>query len=146
MPAIVSFPGTLPQHEQREQLAVSVDWLPTIAELCGVALPDRKIDGASLVDVIKSRETKSTHEVFHWQSGRGLGGNPQWAVREGDWKLIGNPNDTSNKAPITKDDAFFLVNLSADPSEIHNLAGDHPEIVNRLKELHEHWLVEVEQQ
>ncbi len=146
VPAIVSFPGTLPQHEQREQLAVSVDWLPTIAELCGVALPDRKIDGASLVDVIKSRETKATHEVFHWQSGRGLGGNPQWAVREGDWKLIGNPNDTSNKAPITKDDAFFLVNLSADPSEIHNLAGDHPEIVNRLKELHEHWLVEVEQQ
>ncbi|HRX82413.1 MAG TPA: sulfatase-like hydrolase/transferase, partial [Pirellulaceae bacterium] len=77
VPSIISFPGTLPQHEQRDQLAVSVDWLPTIAELCGVALPERRIDGVSLVDVIKSREPKSTHHVFHWQSGRGLGGKPQ---------------------------------------------------------------------
>jgi arylsulfatase A-like enzyme len=146
VPAIISFPGTLPQHEQRDQLAVSVDWMPTVAELCGVSLPDRKIDGASLVEVIKSREPKSSHDVFHWQSGGGLGGKPQWAVREGDWKLIGNPNDTSNRAPLTKDDAFFLVNLTADPSEVNNVASDHPEIAGRLTELHETWLAEVEQQ
>ncbi|MBC8351326.1 MAG: sulfatase-like hydrolase/transferase [Planctomycetes bacterium] len=146
VPAIVSFPGVVPQNEQRDQFAVSVDWLPTIAELCSVTLPDRKIDGASLVNVIKSHDAKSTHDVFHWQSGRGLGRKPQWAVRCAEWKLIGNPNDTSNKAPITKDDSLFLVNLNSDPSEMRNIGSEHPAIVKRLSNLHEGWRLEVEQQ
>ena len=146
VPAIISYPRTLPQNQQRDQLAVSVDWLPTIAELCDVALPDRKIDGASLVNVLDSGDAKPTHEVFHWQSGRGLGGKPQWAVRQGHWKLIGNPNDTSRKAPITRDDALFLSNLAMDRGEMHNLAAEHPEIVKGLVQLHEQWIREVQQQ
>ncbi len=146
VPAIVSYPGTLPEDEVRDQFAVSVDWLPTVAELCKVSLPDRKLDGASLTKVIASADTSAPRDVFHWQSGRGLGGKPQWAVRSGDWKLIGNPKDTSNKAPITKDDALFLVNLAADPSEMKNVAPEHPEIVERLQEQHDQWLEEVEQQ
>ena len=146
VPAIVSYPGTLPQNEQRDQMAVSVDWMPTIAQLCKVPLPARKFDGASLVKVIKASDAASTHHVFHWQSGRGLGGKPQWAVREGDWKLIGNPKDTSNKAPLTKDDQKFLVNLKSDPAEMKNVANKHPETVNRLAAIHEQWLLQVEQQ
>lgn len=146
VPAIISYPGTLPQNEKRDQLAVSVDWLPTMAALCDVPLPDRRIDGASLVEVINSSEAMPSHDVFHWQSGRGLGGKPQWAVRDGDWKLIGNPNDTSNQAPLTKDDALYLVNLTDDPSEKINLAPRHPEQVRRLTELHDAWLADVELQ
>ncbi|MCA9123150.1 MAG: sulfatase-like hydrolase/transferase [Planctomycetaceae bacterium] len=146
VPAIISFPGTVPQNEQRDQLAVSVDWMPTIAKLCSVPLPERRIDGRSLVDVLTTSGATSTHGVFHWQSGRGLGGKPQWAVRDGDWKLIGNPNDTSNQAPLTADDARFLVNLADDPSETTNLAKSRPELVQRLTELHETWLDDVELQ
>ncbi len=142
VPAIISWPSILPQSEMRDQMTVSVDWFPTIADLCGIELPKHKIDGQSAVDVIKSNEAESPHQVFHWQSGRGAGG-PQWAVREGDWKLIGNPRDTSNQAPITKEDRLFLVNLSDDIGEKKNVAKAHSETVERLKKLHDQWLSDV---
>ena len=74
-------------------------------------------------------------EVFYWQLGRG--GNAQWVVRQGDWKLLGNPKDRSEKAPITKEDKLFLVNLAEDISEMTNLAPKHPEVVARLKKIQE---------
>ena len=120
--------------------------MPTLAKLTAVPLPKRRLDGNSLLPAIKSPEGESPHDVFHWQSGRGLGGKPQWAVRAGSWKLIGNPKDTSNKAPLTAADKFFLVNLDQDPAEMANVARQHPEITQRLKELHEKWLQEVTQQ
>ena len=81
--------------------------------------------------------TKTPHTVLHWQIGRG--NNPRWAVREGDWKLIGNPNDTSKKAALTAKDKLFLVNLRESVSEMKNLAETNPDIVQRLKKLHDDW-------
>jgi len=143
VPAIISYPGKLPADQVRSQFAASVDWLPTIAELCRVKLPGPAIDGVSLLGVIQDNENKSPHPTFHWQSGRGLDRMPQWAVRDGDWKLIGNPHDTSRKAPITSAESRFLVNLADDVSEMKNLADDHPQIVRRLENLHDHWLSDV---
>ena len=74
----------------RDQIGHGCDWLPTIAELAGVPLLEKDVDGKSLVGVIKSADAESPHRVVHWQ----VGTDPkrsQWAVREGDWKLIGNP-------------------------------------------------------
>lgn len=143
VPAFVSWPGHIPENEVRDQLVTNCDWMPTIAELCDVDLPDYKIDGESMVQVIKSPKAPTTHHTFYWQSGRGKWG-PQWSVREGDWKLIGNPNDTSHKAEITEKDRLFLVNLSEDVTEMTNLAPQHPDIVGRLEALHEKWLRDVE--
>jgi arylsulfatase A len=92
--------------------------------------------------VIQSSDADSPHKQFHWQSG-GSGANAQWAVRDGDWKLIGNPRDTSDKAPIGKDDHRFLVNLAGDVSEMKNLAADNPDVVKRLEKLHHEWVSEV---
>ena len=133
MPAIVSWPGYLPENEVRGQLGTGCDWFPTIAELCEVDLPKRKLDGKSLVAVINSAKAASPHREFHWQMGK------QWAVREGDWKLIGNPRDTSNLAPITKNDRLFLANLRDDVGERKNVASMHPEIVEKLRSAHENW-------
>ena len=65
--------------------------MPTLAELCGVKLLDEDIDGKSLVPVIRSAEAPTPHEVLHWQVGTGK--TAQWAVRQGEWKLIGNVED-----------------------------------------------------
>ena len=35
VPAIISWPGQLPENQVRSQAAYGCDWLPTIAELCG---------------------------------------------------------------------------------------------------------------
>ncbi|MBC8326600.1 MAG: sulfatase-like hydrolase/transferase [Verrucomicrobia subdivision 3 bacterium] len=137
VPAIISWPGSLPEGAVRNQIAHSCDWLPTIAELTGSKLLQKDIDGKSIVSVIKNDQAKTPHDVLHWQTGRGK--QPRWAVRQGDWKLIGNPQDTSNKAPLTAKDQLFLVNLRESVSEMKNLAANHPDITQRLKKLHDDW-------
>ena len=139
VPAIISWPGSLPEGAVRDQVAHGCDWLPTIAELTGSKLLQKDIDGKSIVGVIKNDKTKTPHDVLHWQTGRGR--QPRWAVRQGDWKLIGNPQDTSNKAPLTAKDKLFLVNLKESVSEMKNLAANHPDITQRLKKLHDDWAV-----
>ena len=138
IPGIVSMPGTLPQGEVRRQMATGCDWLPTIAEVCGVSPPKCKLDGKSLLPVILSAEAPSPHETFYWQLGRGP--RAQWVVREGDWKLLGNPQDRSQKAPLTKDDKLFLVNLAEDVTEMKNLAKEHPDVVQRLLKVHDEYV------
>ena len=138
VPAIISWPGKLPENVTRNQLATNIDWYPTLAELCNVKLPKRKIDGKSLVKVIKDENAKTEHETFCWRTGRN-----NWAARKGDWKLIGNPFDPSKKAPLGKDDKLFLVNLKEDVTEMKNLAKDHPDIVKELKQIYETWIAEV---
>ena len=140
VPCIVSWPGRIPTNAVRDQVAISIDWMPTVAELCDVAPPDRKIDGKSIVPVIESASAPSPHEVLHWETGK------HWAVRQGDWKLVHNGPATTRdgrKIPQVKD---FLSNLADDVTETKNLAEAHPDIVQRLTQLHEEWAQQVEQQ
>lgn len=142
VPAIISWPGTIPQDEVRGQFAVNVDWLPTLAELCDVPLPERTIDGKSLVKIIRSSNASSPHDTFIWQSG-GSKDDPQWAVREGDWKLIHNPMGYT-QSPGSADHArTYLFNLRSDVSEKNDLAKENPKIVKRLREKYERWLNDV---
>lgn len=134
IPSIVSMPGTIPQGETRDQMAVGCDWLPTIAEFCSAALPSARLDGKSLKKVILN-DTPSPHESFYWRLGSGK--KAQWVVRQGGWKLLGNPKDTSHKAGLTKDDALFLVNLDEDITEMTNTAKDYPDVVQRLSSIHD---------
>ena len=143
VPSIVSLPGRVPEGQRRDQFVVGCDWLPTIAALCGVPLPKRKLDGRSITDVLLSASAPSPHESFYWHLGAGK--KAQWAVREGNWKLLGNPTDTSKKAPLTTDDNLFLVDLDSDLGEMHNLAAAHPDVVQRLSTLREKFLADIEQ-
>ncbi len=138
VPAIIRYPGVVPAGAVRDQLATACDWYPTILDLCGIEPAKHKIDGQTIVPVIRSSDGKSPHDVFHWETGKN-----QWAVRKGDWKLIGNPRDTSNKAEITEADKLFLVNLDEDISEMTNIAAQYPKKVEELKALHEEWIEEV---
>ena len=142
VPAIVSWPGGLPEAAVRGQFCTACDWMPTIAEWTGTARPAVALDGHSLAEVVRTESAPSRHAVFHWQSG-GTAARPQWAVREGDWKLIGNPDDTSKKAPLAGDDALFLSNPVTDPTEMTNLAPQHPDVVARLRQLHDEWVTEL---
>lgn len=131
IPSIVSLPGVIPAGEVREQLVTGCDWFPTIAGFTGAPLPDTHLDGASIRDVILSDDAASPHDSFLWLLGRGA--NAQWAVREGDWKLLGNPRDTSHQGELTERDRLFLANLADDPGETTNLAGEREDIVSRLR-------------
>lgn len=126
VPSIVSFPQQLPSGEVRDQAITLCDWMPTILDLCDVALPDSvKLDGASLLPVLK-QNADSHHTVLHWQW------KDDWCVTEGDWKLI-----SSRKGMRA------LYSLKGDEPERQNFADQRPEMVERLTKLHEDWLNEV---
>ena len=137
VPAIIRWPGKLPGNAVRDQLATSIDWFPTIADLCGIPLPLKPIDGKSLKPILISDEAGDAHAQFHWQSGGGK--QPQWAVREGPWKLIGNPFDTSHATHVKLEETRFLIHLSDDPSESQNLAAQFPDKVKELEKAHFNW-------
>ena len=116
VPAIISWPGNLPQNEVRNQIATGCDWFPTIMELCKIPAAEHEIDGKSLLPVINSKSARSAHKIFHWKSGNSV------AVREGKWKLV-----MSGK----KVELFDLPN---DLGESRNLIKEHPKTVKKLRE------------
>ena len=145
VPALISWPGRLPAGETRDQPAHAADWLPTLADLCGLEPPARTLDGRNLAPILTSRDGTLPPRALHWKVGEGK--NAQWAVREGNWKLISNAWDTaegvswaaggkkgSERIPL------FLADLSKDPGERGNLVERHPDVVARLKALHDAYL------
>ena len=143
VPCIVSWPGRIPKNAVRDQVGISIDWMPTIAEYCGVKPPDREIDGKSITGLIDSADAPSPHDVLHWQTGRD---GRHWAVRQGKWKLVHNGPATGykgRKLPAEKD---FLSDMTNDTTETKNIAENHPEIVERLTKLHNDWTKGVQQQ
>ena len=118
IPAIVSWPGHLPENEVRNQMATGCDWYPTILELCNLQAAAHKIDGKSLMPIIKSADATSAHKNFNWKTGNG-----SIAVREGNWKLLVTDKKTE------------LFNIPNDAGEVRNLASQYPEIVQRLKSI-----------
>ena len=140
VPCIVSRPGEIPQNAVRDQVAISIDWMPTIAEHCGVPVPDRKIDGKSITSIIESATAPSPHQVLHWER------RDHWAVREGDWKLVHNGPDTEENGRQIPKVENFLSNLAEDVTETKNVADQHPDIVRRLTGLHQAWAKDVAHQ
>jgi arylsulfatase A-like enzyme len=137
VPCIVSWPGWLPQNQERRQPAMNIDLVPTVAEVCGARPPKRTLDGRSLLPVLPSAEARGPHPVLHWQLGQ------QYAVRQGDWKLVVNGTDGDPKVKLPERDRVFLSNLAEDVSERTNLAAKHPQVVERLQRLHREWAAEV---
>jgi arylsulfatase A-like enzyme len=126
-PAIISWPKKLPSGAVRDQAVTGQDWYPTILELCKVPLPEVKLDGQSVVPIIRSAKTATHHKLMHWQW------EWSWAVREGDWKLMGRNKEASH-----------LGNLSDTEPEKKNYIKEKPDIAKRLLDLHNEWLKEVE--
>ncbi|MEM1097103.1 MAG: sulfatase-like hydrolase/transferase [Bacteroidota bacterium] len=136
VPAIASMPGTLPEGAVRDQMANGVDWLPTIAAFTGAPLLSDDLDGRSLAPVLNDAEAASPHAQMHWFWAT----NPDdgfWAVREGPWKLLGNPWDPTGPGRLAN--RRYLVNLDDDPSEATNLINAHPDVAEHLEGLHRAW-------
>lgn len=130
LPAIISWPGHLPEGQVRTQMAHACDWMPTLAELCEVPLPKAELNGRSLVRVIQSPTAPSPHDVLQWRVGK------QWAVRQGAWKLLHDPYDPTDHHKIElTDNQWFLANIEDDPGERTNVAASHLDIVERLRKL-----------
>ena len=80
--ALMWWPGTIPAGSECPTPAMTIDLLPTVAELIGARLPMHPIDGKSIVNLLKGTSDTSPHEAYYFYYGRQL-----QAIRMGKWKL-----------------------------------------------------------
>ncbi len=120
VPFIFRVPGLTPGGQRSATPVSLMQMFPTLAELCGVAVPSG-LDGASLAaDLREPGRTRET-AVFSEHS---LGSSgAKYMIRRGDYKFSFFVNDTPE-----------LYNLREDPSEMRNLAA-RPEYKGKAEEM-----------
>lgn len=138
VPWIARWPQTIPPGTTETPL-ISVDLLPTLAELAGIP-PEKRppTDGVSLAPLLKSGGTSAPERDLYWHFPGYLGaGNQTWrttpvsAIRSGDWKLL----------EFLEDHRLELYNLREDLAQQHNLAQTHPEKATELLKKLNHWRI-----
>lgn len=129
VPAILSYPAKIARGETRDQIVTIMDWYPSVLELCGIKQPTNNplVDGRSVLPILNDAKAPSAHDVLHF------GWSNNWAVRKGDWKLIGKVNPKTNKALLS------LHNLAEANPEVKDHSQEKPELVQELLLLHEAW-------
>lgn len=136
VPLIVRWPGRVKAgHIDETSVITGVDWLPTLCAIAGAALPaDCEGDGEDRSDVLLGNPGQREKAIYwYWPP---AGGGDNWAsaaIREGRWKLL-----------LGKDRRRLeLYDIPADRAETSNLAGEHPEVVAKLRDKLEAWLAEL---
>ncbi|MEM9674314.1 MAG: sulfatase-like hydrolase/transferase [Bacteroidota bacterium] len=66
VPGIIEWPQGIPSGRTTEVNAVTSDMLPTLAELTGQPLPDRPIDGISLMPLIRGEMDERPAPICFW--------------------------------------------------------------------------------
>jgi uncharacterized sulfatase len=133
VPMIVRWPGVVPPGSTCRQPTTTADLLPTFCDLASAKLPQQPIDGASLVPSLKDPATSLPRDAIYFHYPHYHHARPAGAIRAGDWKLI----------EMFEDGSLELYNLAEDMGETKNLAGDDPELAQRLQQKLAAWRKEV---
>jgi len=136
VPTIMWWPGKVPAGTVCEQLATTMDLLPTFARLAGTRAPqDRVIDGYDIRPLLFGDDgAESPYRAFFYYQRDQL-----QAVRSGPWKLF-LPLKTVRRHPHFKrgeKSTALLFHVVNDVGSQHNVAKKHPSVVRRLTKLAE---------
>lgn len=128
VPLIVWHPARVPagRVDDRSILCLT-DLLPTLAELGGAESPS-KLDGEPIQEVWHGGTLNQRKRplMWEWRYGQPRGyvnRSPMLAIRDGDWKLLINPDFSR----------IELYRIPDDPIETNNFAESKPDIVKRLE-------------
>ena len=143
VPTIISWPKAIKKSTISNKLAASIDILPTITKIVKGKLPNHKIDGVSILDILKGKNTTARDHFFYYYKTNSLE-----AVRKDHWKLIlphesrsyenvmpGMDGYNGNYSKLKLD--YELYDLRRDPGERYNVIKKYPEIAQSLKDLAE---------
>ncbi len=142
-PCIMRFPLQIKPGSVATQPAMTIDLLPTIANLIGADLPTNKIDGLDIWPIITGEpDAKSPHDAYFFY----YKANDLEAMRMGKWKLhfphqyrtiVGTTpgNDGTPRPYKHPRTTLELYNLETDIGESTNVADQHPDIIERMTQL-----------
>lgn len=145
VPCIIRWKGKIPGGLISNQLASTIDLLPTIARITDAPLPDKKIDGVDLGAILKGDLLASPRRNFLYYYRK----NSLEAIRRDNWKLVFQHPSRSYLDQAPGLDGFpgaapenvmmkeALYDLRRDPGERYDVQVYYPEIVRELKALAE---------
>jgi len=119
-PFIAYWPGKITKGRVSDYVGGFQDVLPTLCELAHSEAP-AGIDGLSIAPTLFDRGEQQQHDYLYWEFSSGA----QQAVRAGRWKIYRSGVDVG-------DPPWELYDLSTDIGEAHNVAAEHPDMVERL--------------
>ncbi len=128
VPFFLSWPaGGLNSGKDIGKLTAHIDILPTFIDLCGLKAPlDYSFDGRSLVPLLYELPVPWSDRTLITDSQRVI--DPiKWrksAVMTDDWRLVNGKE---------------LYHIKQDPSQENDLASEHPEIVESLRDGYNKW-------
>lgn len=123
VPAIVRWPGRIGAGQVSEQVAISMDWLPTLLAAAGGAPdPAYPSDGQNLLPQLLGQAPVQARTLL-WR----YKAHAQRAIRSGDWKYL---RIAGNE---------FLFDVVKDQRERANLAQRYPAVFRQLKTQWETW-------
>ncbi len=123
VPLIVRWPGTTPAGTETAHVGYFGDLMATAAELAGVDSP-AGCDSISIVPTITGHPAKQQQAAYLYWEFYEQGGKQ--AVRAGQWKAIRMPLLTGKTQ---------LYDLGQDLGERNDVAGQHPDVVERLEQM-----------
>ncbi|UKJ09317.1 sulfatase-like hydrolase/transferase [Solitalea lacus] len=151
VPFIVHWPNQIASGTICNNMAASMDILPTLMRVCGATLPRKKIDGVDVFSLFKQVSNANPRDEFAYYYDRcSLKG-----IRKGQWVLtFPCVSQTYKKATAIGNDGWpgkyasdsvklALYDLRTDPGETMDVKEKYPEIVKQLSEIAEKYRKEI---
>ncbi len=135
VPTIARWPARIPAGTACDRVCGTIDLLPTFVSLAGGTVPaEPVIDGRDISGLMLATSDQSPREAHYYFSRSKLD-----AVRQGKWKLAVAPQPEKMGKGVPQIPASMdkprLYDLDADIGETTDVATDHPEVVEKLRDL-----------
>lgn len=142
VPCIIRWPSAITPNSENDEMATTMDFLPTLVSLVGGKLPqDREIDGYNIYPLLTHKNAKSPYSFFCYYD---RAGNLA-AIRKDNWKLhLHKPDERwAGDLPVKEalldkkptEDTPWLYDLSTDIGETKNVIQSNPKIADKLRQM-----------
>lgn len=154
VPFIARWPGRIAAGASVDDWCSNLDFLPTLAAICGLDHPAKPLDGINISSSLTGGGHLPERKPILYFSPMGNDGNDVHCIRKGDWKLrvaqatggrgwgldgknaSGGEIYINDRTTAARNSAWLarpeLYNLARDPAESYNVAKLEPGIVAEL--------------
>lgn len=129
VPCLLQWPRRVPAGQVFDHPLISMDLTRTMLAAVDADLEKTAQDGINLLPWLEQPRKEYPSRAFFWRVHNRPDHLFRWACREGNWKLIVEPHQTTPR----------LYDLAADIHEDHDRAGENPERVAHLTQIWTEW-------